>query len=162
MTLSRELGKLKDLHAAGSLSNDEYAAAKAKLLYGAEGGAKPPEPKRSWLSALWRDVASNMLAFILIALAALGMAAAAVFFTDGGAQLLSVLGVGGMVLLGSIALLRNFTDEEFPTGLAIGLGSVVLGAGALAASSTIGPVLGIVLFLLLVVVAIVACLGDFF
>lgn len=60
MTLSDELSKLGELHQLGTLSDDEFATAKARLL-GAE-QSKRPAAGISMVNALRRSVADRWIA----------------------------------------------------------------------------------------------------
>jgi len=145
MSISGELERLKAMHADGTLSDAEYAAAKRRVL---SGGTRARE--RGGLGwALW--------ALVLVVVVAAG--AVLVMLDEISQSLQMVAGGVGVLAAAAGAVLSVSEDLSLTAVLGFALAALAIGAVAFAALS---PLLIPVALVLLAVAAIWTWFGDMF
>lgn len=158
MSIATELEKLMALKAAGSLSEAEFEAAKARLLAGS-GEARREE---GWTTRFVRDGGPSLLSWMILGLIGIGAAVAVFLWQDEPEPTSQALSAGAVFCLALIASIQNFF-EEAPFGAALMVGGVlgVIGLG-LVALILASPFILLAIAVLAVVAAILSFFGDLF
>jgi len=144
MSISEEIEKLKAQHAAGTLTDAEFAAAKQRVL---SGGKARDRGGLGW--ALW--------ALIVVVVVAAG---AVLVMLDGIGKSLQMI-AGGVGVLGAAAGAVMSVSEDLSLTAVFGFALAALAIGAVAFAA-LSPILIPVALVLLAVAAVWTWFGDMF
>ncbi|MEM6971489.1 MAG: SHOCT domain-containing protein [Pseudomonadota bacterium] len=145
MAVADELAKLGEMRQAGTLSEEEYEAAKAKVL--------APAPSAS--SGVWTflalDAAFSLVFWVILAVIFFGSLGALHFFGDDMDFMTSLLVLGPIFCIGVLsAAASQFDGMDFATP------SLMLGSAAVLG---IGGVLAMIALPLMIVFLVIAAIG---
>lgn len=146
MAMAEEIERLARLRDAGQLSEEEFAAAKARVLAGGAGAAKG-------------DTGTHRALWALVIVVVIAAGAALVMLDEIGRTLELIAGSVGLIAAAGGAVLAVTEDLSLVTVSGFGLAALAIAAVAFAA---ISPVVLLVAAVVLAVAAAWTWLGDLF